>query len=185
MAAVNLSDALTARATVQAHEAFGGNLDALTETAVDFYLRVQQAVRLATGAGQAKAKEQIIAAAGALHDAGHLTAAELAAIKADPAAISKPQDHPVIQATTKANPKATMAAGKATLFTGAVRAAAGPALDPRTNVAANLAATEAAIVDPVEAAAQAIAASNVATADVAALITKIERVATRVAEIRG
>jgi hypothetical protein len=189
MAAVNLSDALTARATAQAQETFGGSLDALTETAVDFYLQIQFAVRRVSSANLVQVEptsEQVVTAAGALLKAGHITAAELDAIKSDPGAVSKPQDHPVIKAATKAHIKETIAAAKVTLAAGALTAADSPAPDPRTNIGANLGAIQAAAIpDPVEAAAQAIAASNIGTDEVVAFLSKIERVGTRVAQLRG
>lgn len=186
MAAVNLSDALTARATSQAQATFAGNLDALAEVAVAFYLQVQQALQQVTvpAAKGAPTKAQIIVAAGALNDAGHLTADELAAIKADPAAVSTPTLHPVITDAIKKNVKATVAAGKATVVPGAVAAADNPPVDPKTNLGPNIGAIQAVrALDPVEAAAQAIAASGIPSADIAAYLAKVQQVAARIVQL--
>ncbi|WP_456844762.1 hypothetical protein [Cellulomonas sp. P5_C6] len=193
MAVVNISDGLAQRATAQAQENFAGSLDGLVEVAVAFYLQVQQAVHQATakpaGKGQVT-KAQVHVAADALYAAGHLDAKELAAVKADPGAVAAPGPHAVIKGATKENIKATIAAGKATVAARVPAAGepapGGPGPGLKGDIGPNIGALKDALaMDPVEASAQAIAASGIPAGDIAAYLAQIQRVAARVVQLSG
>jgi len=188
MTSVSISDELAERAMAEAKVSFNGSLDALSEAAIAFYVQVQQAVRrVATASPTAlqPTEKQIIDAATSLHEAGHLAAKELAAVKADPIGATKLAPHPVIKSATKANIKATIATGIATIDPAVLDAVQSGLVDAKVDLSANAAAIKAvAPADPVEAAAQAIAASSAGTAEIATLLAQIERVGLRVSELR-